>query len=73
MPRSHSPQLWAGSPSGGTQANSVSWRRLWVSRLTTSPSQNTGTETPTRPSPVTTQSAPRPRQAAAISPMARPG
>ncbi len=41
-------------------------------RLTTSPSQNTGTDTPSNPNPVTRASAPRPRQAAPTTPIHSP-
>src|SRR5438045_7257790 len=58
-------------PSGGTHEKTNEWwKRLWLSRLTTSPSQKTGIEIPISPMIITNASIGVPRNTAAISPIA---
>ena len=57
-------------PRGGTQLNrKESWRRLWVTRFTTSPSQKTGTEIPIRARIIRNGSKIVPRRTAAATPV----
>src|SRR5689334_21407907 len=57
-------------PSGGTQLNrNELWSRLWVTRLTTSPSQKTGMEIPISAMIMSSGSSNVPRSTAAATPM----
>src|SRR5690349_5405107 len=57
-------------PGGGThEKRNVWWSRFCVSRFTTSPTQNTGMESATRPSTITSTSIAVPRKTAASTPM----
>src|SRR5712691_6698582 len=71
-PLNHSTGSWVNGvyPSGGTQLKrNVSWRRLWVTRLTTSPSQKTGMEIPIRAMIISSGSNTVPLSTAAATPM----
>jgi hypothetical protein len=56
-------------PSGGTQEKTESWRRSWVMRLATSPSQKTGIEMPISEMIISSGSKIVPRRTAAATPM----